>query len=116
MSNERPFNPNKPVQLRNGQPCRILCTNLKGRITPLVVAYGNPEKVVNRYPDGRMHRIGDSDADVVNIPEKRSKFRAVYEKHPSAMRFDSKQECLELAKKCRQIAELKRRLEEKENE
>jgi hypothetical protein len=74
------FDPTKPVQLRNGTPCRILATDLKGR-WPLAIAYtkrpllggADPsEFTAMRTAEGRVLSTPiapDSPYDVVNVPQ-----------------------------------------------
>lgn len=66
----------KPVQTRDGRPVRYLGT-LEGRIRPLIFAVpmkGKGEFGVTRYPDGQVRRYSKGDGDIINTPERTSRF------------------------------------------
>jgi hypothetical protein len=74
----KPFDPTKPVQLRNGIPARIICTDQKGD-KPIVILYtqGQNENVGHRYADGRLG-TNTSARDLVNVPDVRVEYRNIW--------------------------------------
>jgi len=73
----RKFDPSKPVQLRNGNPVRVLAVDVKHPAWPMVVAVrkDNGDEVVGiRTSDGRFRLSGEHPMDVVNVPVKHKKY------------------------------------------
>ena len=70
MSN-KPFDPTKPVQTRDGQPARIICTDRKGAY-PIValISYTYGEDCCGYGRDGRFADGNQCHRDLINIPEK----------------------------------------------
>lgn len=71
----KPFDPTKPVQLRDGRPARILCTDTKG-LRPILALHlidGLVECPMKHYRNGQ---VGDSQCgvDLVNVPVKKWKW------------------------------------------
>lgn len=71
----KPFDPTKPVKTRDGRPARIICTDARNRVYPviaLVVTDGNerPEMFTHR---GKFYEglAGNDPKDLINIPVKR---------------------------------------------
>jgi hypothetical protein len=68
------FDPNKPVQTRNGRKARILCTDLKSCSNEPIVAIidigEGYEEVMRFKADGRFLQRGVSNIDLINIPDK----------------------------------------------
>lgn len=76
------FDPTKPVRLRNGLPARILATDLQGDY-PIICAYIRPdgeECIMRVRANGEASDIFSlaRDHDLVNIPESRAIYMAVY--------------------------------------
>lgn len=75
------FDPNKPVQTRNGRRVRIVGTDVVGKYP--IFALITSEDGTYEYPrlfckDGRSILNRESDHDLINVPEKRSIFVNVY--------------------------------------
>jgi hypothetical protein len=68
------FDPDKPVQTRDGHPARIVCTNVKGArpIIALVTLSDGSESAYTCYKDGQSQRFEMHPFDLVNVPEKRT--------------------------------------------
>lgn len=78
----KPFDPTKPVQTRNGNPARIICTNKKGNI-PIVacVTIGEQEVVKTYCVDGYFFPSRDKDEnDLINIPPKKEGWSILYQR------------------------------------
>ena len=74
------FDPTKPVQTRNGHKARILTTDLNNSY-PIIAAITEPPGIEFTYAylsDGRAHRHGNSNCDLINIPEKITHFLNLY--------------------------------------
>ena len=69
------FNPDLPVQTRDGRKARIICADRRGGgfpIMALVEAIGcGPERLTHHTSGGHLKYKGESEADLINIPEKR---------------------------------------------
>ena len=70
----KPFDPTKPVQTRAGMAAKIICTDRKHPIYPIVAVYKgmNPEmEELNAFTaDGKFtHNGPHSENDLINIPE-----------------------------------------------
>ena len=83
MSDKKPFDPTKPVQTRDGRPARIICTDRKTRDLPdhsivALIYYNGGESAMFFRPDGRSSSVGEQGSDLVNVPERKSKFVALY--------------------------------------
>jgi len=83
---DKPFDPTKPCTTRDGRPARVLCTDMKdhrnaGRMTNNVIVAlitnGPSEHVATYYIDGTYSKSGKNEKDLVNVPERKSIFRAV---------------------------------------
>lgn len=74
------FDPNKPVQTRDGKKARILCTNRVGDrpIVALVTSSYSSREYFFFYDEEGHSGRGQHPTDLVNIPERRSEFRALY--------------------------------------
>jgi hypothetical protein len=68
----KPFDPNKPVQTRDGRKARILCADLRG-IYPIVAVVDNEftEDVARFTATGHFWSDQLTHSDLINIPEKR---------------------------------------------
>lgn len=73
------FDPNKPVQRRDGRPARIVDKNYKpdgddAAFMLAVITYANGEEgVCSYYPDGKVYdNGGESSWDLINVPVKRT--------------------------------------------
>jgi hypothetical protein len=77
---EKPFDPTKPVQTRNGKPARIICTDAKNVVgRPIVALITNNlghEETVLRNTDGTS--VVGPQFDLVNVPERTEKFVNYY--------------------------------------
>lgn len=74
------FDPNKPCQMRNGTPVRILAIDLKGD-RPIAIAYeeGGQAWVARRLASGLFSSCNKcGPLDLVNIVEKRSEWQNIY--------------------------------------
>lgn len=70
----KPFDPTKPVQTRDGRPARILATDLKsshGAIVAIVNTEGE-ERAIHFHASGHYFTETESAIDLVNVPEKRT--------------------------------------------
>lgn len=69
----KPFDPTKPVQLRDGSPARIIAVDVKHRSYPIVAVYtsANGEEFCESFTsEGKFYRDGREDnMDLVNVPE-----------------------------------------------
>ena len=68
------FDPTKPVQTRDGRKARIICTDYKGSIQPVIaiIDEGDRESVHWYNKDGRFLTIAqETRDDLINVPEKR---------------------------------------------
>jgi hypothetical protein len=81
------FDPKKPVQTREGNAARILCTDRKTttNYTTVVLITGEDgvERATNRYPDGKIDRNHDSPYDLINPPVVTTQYISIY--HAQAM-------------------------------
>lgn len=81
------FDPTKPVQTRDGRPARILAADAKllntsEGIIALVRDLTTGQETTQAYfPDGRYTRDRDSLIDLVNVPERVTKYMNLYEVH-----------------------------------
>lgn len=82
---DKPFDPTKPVQTRDGRKARILATDFKtnsGRsIVAAIVIHSNDHEMAGlRYPDGRVSSVEGktADGDLINVPEVTTKIANVY--------------------------------------
>lgn len=69
----KPFDPTKPIQTRDGRKARILCTDLKFHNCPIAAAilYDHLEHVYAFSGDGKYNGgMPESPIDLINIPEK----------------------------------------------
>lgn len=88
----KPFDPTKPVQTRDGRKARIICTDRRDVIFPIValIEEGDMDRVLTYYANGS-HEKQPSDADLINVPAEfeRAQWVNVY---PLAIAFwDSKE-------------------------
>jgi hypothetical protein len=74
----KPFDPTKPVQTRDGRKARIICTNVLGNFPILAlieyIGHNNTllEHTYSYHSDGKVdHEKVDHGSDLVNIPQKR---------------------------------------------
>lgn len=78
---EKPFDPTKPVQTREGCKARILCSDLKSGCYPIVAAVttvDDSQEVTYRYATNGVFYTGEHHGlDLVNIPEKHTVTRWV---------------------------------------
>lgn len=68
----KPFDPTKPVQLRDGSPARILAVDVKNSNYPIVAAYTSEhgEEICEMFTsEGNYYVKGDDNMDLVNVPE-----------------------------------------------
>ncbi len=77
------FDPTKPVQTRDGRPARILCTDRKARALSdhtivALIDYTDGEQVMFFRPDGCNSSVLEQGIDLVNVPERKSRFVALY--------------------------------------
>lgn len=80
MTIDKPFDPNKPVQTRDGCKARILCTdrNMPGYpIIALHYAHGF-EHVFSHKADGRLNSSREMKEDLVNVPERKTVYVNMY--------------------------------------
>jgi hypothetical protein len=92
---EKPFDPSKPVQTREGSPARIICTDRKFKSLdnykdwPILALFGNgPNEIVGAFMrDGRMFSTRDDPRDLVNVPDIRYEYQNVYKRGTSTPRF-----------------------------
>lgn len=75
-----PLNLNKPVETRSGKPVRIICTDKKGSIFPIVALVTTSEGVEHVYSFNRegVSAAFDRRWHLVNVAEKRSEFKNVW--------------------------------------
>ncbi len=68
----------KPLQLRDGTPCRLICSDLKGD-RPLLASYIDPsdgeECTIRRPATGQWLTDEESCQDLINVPEAPKRFR-----------------------------------------
>lgn len=73
---EKPFDPTKPVETRNGQTVRIICTDAKSAMWPVVALVMDKETSLEQVhafkANGQYHWHGSSSLDLINIPQKKS--------------------------------------------
>ena len=76
----KPFDPNKPCQYRNGEPARIVCTDLKGARPIISLRYspGGTEKIFSHYESGQQFCDYENSFDLINIPVKHEYWANVY--------------------------------------
>jgi hypothetical protein len=78
---EKVFDPSKPVQTRDGRPARIICTD-RGGVYPIVALVKTPNsgiEIVGAYKmNGSGTHCASSRLDLINVPERKSKFVNVY--------------------------------------
>jgi hypothetical protein len=81
----KPFDPTKPVQTANGNPARIVATDLKGADGVSILALvrfkpDGPEIPMTYYADGRFYRQFTHPNDLFNVVEriKRTWFANIY--------------------------------------
>lgn len=88
---DKPFDPTKPVQTRDGHPARIICTdregpqnnlknNLNWPIIALVRKRSGCEMAVSYDASGRIggSQVREHRFDLVNVPERVSRFMYLY--------------------------------------
>ncbi len=75
------FDPTKPVQTRDGQKVRIICTDVKGTAPILALINNNTYEITCRYTeDGSFYsKDNPSDLDLINIPERVIRYRVICE-------------------------------------
>lgn len=74
------FDPTKPVRTRDGREARIICTNKEGEWPIMVLVKSNGSELPYEvYGDGMVSK-GErpSNLDLINIPERVSRFVNVY--------------------------------------
>ena len=96
------FNPDKPVQTRDGRKARIICTDRKDSHYPIValVSYRGEDYEHCEYftSDGLYSISGELGSDLINIPD--TKYLTVYITVNGKLihgLFDSKNEAMSLA-------------------
>ena len=67
----KPFNPNEPVQCRNGDKARIICTDRAGEC-PIVALIGEREFLATFSADGQSYTSRNDYLDLINIPVQRT--------------------------------------------
>lgn len=76
------FDPNKPVQTRDGRKVRIICTDKRG-LYPIValISDGDGESCGTHTGDGKfsINREGDDPRDLINVPECKTLWANVYD-------------------------------------
>jgi hypothetical protein len=73
---------NKPVQLRDGTPARIICTDRKGGDRPIMALYVGPDgyEVMRTYRAGGAYYVDRlCDYDLVNVPLKKEGWVNIYQ-------------------------------------
>lgn len=94
------FDPMKPVQTRDGRKARILATDIKGPFPIAAVIDrigGIGERVETYSSEGCLGTFSDNcPGDLVNIPERRSVFRAIPTRpgHPLGGAVDAARYCV----------------------
>lgn len=78
------FDPTKPVQTRDGRPARIICTDAKHSDPTFKIWALIPNKNGNETPypfaaDGSWGGHFNNQMDLVNVPERTSKFMTLWE-------------------------------------
>lgn len=71
---DKPFDPTKPVQTRDGRKARIVCTDFnsaagKKLIVAITTGPEGYEMTGLRFPDGRSYQVSEKSSDLVNVPE-----------------------------------------------
>lgn len=105
---DKPFDPTKPVQTRDGRKARIICTDMKNSYSPIVVLIAeteNSESLTARAADGRCSNFTLAYGDLVNVPTKRKAWINIYPvgpyRHPDKELADlnaapSRLDCIEI--------------------
>lgn len=73
----KPFDPTKPVQTRDGKKARIICSDLKGRDCSIVGLYtikSGKEQVRYYQEDGTAPGDIFPNLDLVNVPERKIRY------------------------------------------
>lgn len=68
----KPFDPTKPVQLRDGSPARIIAVDINHSVYPIVAAYTSEhgEEICEMFTsEGNYYAGGEDNMDLVNVPE-----------------------------------------------
>ena len=75
------FDPTKPVRTRDGRPARIVCTDRAGAksLVSMVMEPDGYELIFTHYADGAAECGGESDYDLINIPERHVRWVNVYQ-------------------------------------
>lgn len=84
---------NRPVQTRSGLPVRILCTDRKHDIFPVVALWSVPDgdEVLDTFTAEGRYRDngGDSPYDLVNVPVETVKYRQVFSDGSVTLNYSS---------------------------
>lgn len=76
------FDPNKPVQTRDGRKVRIIYTDKRG-LYPIValISDGDGESCSSHTGDGKfsINREGDDPRDLINVPERKTLWMGIYD-------------------------------------
>ena len=77
----KPFDPTKPVQTRDGRKARIICTDYKGfkPIIAIITTEEDSESVFCYESNGRFTDPTKGELDLINIPERTSSWFNLYE-------------------------------------
>ena len=99
------FDPTKPVQTRDGRKARIICTDRKSTVYPLVglILNGETEYLTEWDLNGKHRSNGffDSVNDLINIPERTSRWVNVYDGSDWCYGFETESDAREHSTKCR---------------
>lgn len=71
----------KPIQTRAGLPARMLATDIKsknGNCICVAVTYPSGNEVVSAVTLEGLYYSNPSDADIINVPEKRVRYLNIY--------------------------------------
>ena len=86
----RPFNlkeylenPTMKIVTRDGRNVRIICTDAKDNIHPIIalIEYGDVEKTIQYSKDGKYYLYSESDFDLYFAPEKKEGWINIYRRN-----------------------------------
>ena len=66
-SETKPFDPTKPVQLRDGTPARVICVDRRGQY-PIVAVSGGDDRITTHRSGGEQSFGLMGPRDLINIP------------------------------------------------
>jgi len=90
----KPFDPTKPVQTRDGRKARIICTDKESvhTIVALIKKSCGTEYAQTYLRDGLCYLHRESDEDLINIPERKSRWQGLFENGTTGVFCPSKKE------------------------